>query len=340
MDKENLVIFHGPCDDGFGAAYAAWKYLGDNAEYCQRGHADSLETLPSFIGKKIFLLDFSFKKEVMARMFQEAKQVIWLDHHKTSFQMFSDESVLPERIVSRVSEGELEVCSDDTGALLSCYVEKDHFTNHYTYIYGNHIIILDNNRSGSLITWDFFKELAPDREMEQPLLLRHIDDSDRWKFLIPYTKSFIRHLRSLPMDFQRWDVLSTNINNKSFYEKFIESGVAIDRFYHKQINDTIGRTSRSISIVCMTPDGEKIFNGGSVNANSVFANDIGEILALRSGTFGLSWEQLSNGSIRCSLRSVPEYDVSEIACCFPDGGGHKNSAGFTTTLDKIQSWLL
>ena len=29
----NLVIYHADCSDGFGAAYAAWKLLGDRATY-------------------------------------------------------------------------------------------------------------------------------------------------------------------------------------------------------------------------------------------------------------------------------------------------------------------
>ena len=29
----SLVVYHGHCPDGFGAAYAAWLRLGESAEY-------------------------------------------------------------------------------------------------------------------------------------------------------------------------------------------------------------------------------------------------------------------------------------------------------------------
>ena len=35
----NVVIYHADCTDGFGAAYSAWKQLGNRAEYypCKHG---------------------------------------------------------------------------------------------------------------------------------------------------------------------------------------------------------------------------------------------------------------------------------------------------------------
>ena len=31
----NVVIYHADCTDGFGAAYSAWKQLGNRAEYLE-----------------------------------------------------------------------------------------------------------------------------------------------------------------------------------------------------------------------------------------------------------------------------------------------------------------
>ena len=46
MEKENLVIYHGKCSDGFGAAYSAWKQLGDSADYVPMTY-DDIEDLPN-----------------------------------------------------------------------------------------------------------------------------------------------------------------------------------------------------------------------------------------------------------------------------------------------------
>ena len=36
-----LVIYHASCADGFGAAFAAWLKLGDDAEYVPMQYLDS-----------------------------------------------------------------------------------------------------------------------------------------------------------------------------------------------------------------------------------------------------------------------------------------------------------
>ena len=43
----NCVIYHADCTDGFGAAYSAWKLLGNRAEYhaCRHGHIEVVRVL-------------------------------------------------------------------------------------------------------------------------------------------------------------------------------------------------------------------------------------------------------------------------------------------------------
>ena len=53
----DVVIYHADCTDGFGAAFAAWKLLGNKAEY----HACKHGTKPPDVrGKTVAILDFSF----------------------------------------------------------------------------------------------------------------------------------------------------------------------------------------------------------------------------------------------------------------------------------------
>ena len=56
-NQVNCVIYHADCTDGFGAAYAAWKQLGNRAEYfaCKHGTPP-----PDVKGKIVAILDFSF----------------------------------------------------------------------------------------------------------------------------------------------------------------------------------------------------------------------------------------------------------------------------------------
>ena len=82
-----LVIYHATCADGFGAAFAAWLKLGDDAEYvpCQYGQDFFVESfLLQFNDREVYVLDFSFPHNVMDVLFQNAKRVVWLDHHASS----------------------------------------------------------------------------------------------------------------------------------------------------------------------------------------------------------------------------------------------------------------
>ena len=78
----NLVLYHDGCPDGFGAAYAAWKALGPRAEYLGCDHGSS--TVPSVRGRRVVILDFSFKADVTRRMIQEAECLLVIDHHSTA----------------------------------------------------------------------------------------------------------------------------------------------------------------------------------------------------------------------------------------------------------------
>lgn len=77
----NCVIYHADCTDGFGAAYAAWKLLGNKAEYhaCKHGNSP-----PDVFGKVVAILDFSFNNATTKQMIQDAAGLIVIDHHKSA----------------------------------------------------------------------------------------------------------------------------------------------------------------------------------------------------------------------------------------------------------------
>ena len=155
-----LVIYHAQCADGFGAAFAAWLKLGDKAKYraCQHGADYALpENTFEFKGRNIYILDFSFPRGIMDMLFAGAKRVVWLDHHKTAFEMWCD--------------------------------EERNYTKHEDKY---NTIILDNNKSGAYLAWEYFH---PGTEV--PMFIKHIDDYDRWKFQIYGTKAFNKALWSL-----------------------------------------------------------------------------------------------------------------------------------------------
>ncbi len=77
----NCVIYHANCTDGFGSAYAAWKLLGNRAEYhaCTHGQKP-----PNVRGKNVVILDFSFDNKTTKKMIKDAKELLVIDHHKSA----------------------------------------------------------------------------------------------------------------------------------------------------------------------------------------------------------------------------------------------------------------
>lgn len=77
--KDIVVLYHGNCPDGMGGAFAAWKKFGDSAEYVAMYRDDSLPQ--NLAGKEVYMIDFSFSKEIMHSVEKQAGRLVVLDHH-------------------------------------------------------------------------------------------------------------------------------------------------------------------------------------------------------------------------------------------------------------------
>jgi hypothetical protein len=80
-EQVDLVIYHASCQDGFFAAWAAWKRLGDQAKYV---HCQYNWSPPEVTGKHVAIVDFSFRGEVLEEVLQDVESLIILDHHKST----------------------------------------------------------------------------------------------------------------------------------------------------------------------------------------------------------------------------------------------------------------
>jgi len=83
----NCVIYHADCTDGFGAAYSAWKLLGNRADYhaCKHGTPP-----PDVKGKNVVILDFSFDNATTKKMIEDANTLLVIDHHKSAMVELHD----------------------------------------------------------------------------------------------------------------------------------------------------------------------------------------------------------------------------------------------------------
>lgn len=84
MSNTTVVLYHANCADGFGAAWAAWRKLGENAVYVPVQYG---KPYPSEIDggvREVYILDFSYPADVLERLSASLNCLVILDHHKTA----------------------------------------------------------------------------------------------------------------------------------------------------------------------------------------------------------------------------------------------------------------
>lgn len=80
--KKIVIFYHKDCPDGFGAAWAAWKKLGNKAEYVGISPNPDKKFLQPFAEKSIYFLDAApDKKEIIEDLRRRNKSVVLIDHH-------------------------------------------------------------------------------------------------------------------------------------------------------------------------------------------------------------------------------------------------------------------
>jgi oligoribonuclease NrnB/cAMP/cGMP phosphodiesterase (DHH superfamily) len=307
-----LILYHKDCADGFGSAVAAWMKLGWNAEYCaiQYGTLDKEYALAEnfakleecvksniLYGRTIYILDFSIPQELMLHLATK-NNVIWIDHHETSFLEYTGK--LPTEIPNEA------------------IYERPHPTLE---------VRLDNKRSGAYLSWKYFHP-----QVQVPALIVHVDDYDRWKFKFTNSRPYVKRLYSqIPWKFEEWKKLlrEHDLDDDAKYISFVKEGILLCEQLDSQVHGAIKQAKK----VTLQFNGEER-KGYITNCSPHLNSDVGNKLAEIDRTFGICWNTKGDGKIVCSIRSIGDYNVREIAESFK-GGGHKNASGFSLNFIEI-----
>lgn len=167
METRPLCIYHGGCDDGFGAAFVVNLFFRGEVDF---HYGIYQQDPPDVTGRDVILVDFSYKRPVLEHIWNTADSVLILDHHKTA--------------------------AEDLGDLPSAGKDYEEWIES-----GEPIgVVFDLERSGATIAWDFFF-----RSKRRPWLLEYIEDRDLWRKYLPHNDQIIMALRSYPQDFATWD---------------------------------------------------------------------------------------------------------------------------------------
>lgn len=84
--RKNIVVYHKNCADGFGAATVFYKRFKDEVDYFPGSYTDQMYDLELFRDRGVYLVDFSYKREVVEEIIKIAKFVRLIDHHKSALE--------------------------------------------------------------------------------------------------------------------------------------------------------------------------------------------------------------------------------------------------------------
>jgi uncharacterized protein len=296
MITPTLCIFHNPCADGFTAAWAVWTRFGDAVKFHPGVHG---QPPPDVTGQHVVIVDFSYPRAVLERMAEQAASVLLLDHHHTAQRDLAD---LP-------------------GA---SWTWLDHVENAKR---GEKIgVLFDMNRSGAMLTWDFFHPGEP-----IPKLVQHVEDRDLWRFSLPGTREIQSWLFSHEYDFQIWDGLALQLEDPETYALAIAEGLAIDRKHLKDVKELVRETQRRMAIGGYTVP--------VANLPYTMASDGAHMMADEGYPFAAAYFDRPDCRV-FSLRSRRVEVAIDVGAIAKDvgarlgfsGGGHKHAAGFRAPL--------
>lgn len=275
----DICIYHANCDDGFAAAYAVWKRFGEEVEFIPAQYGDEL---PNVDGKDVLIVDFSYKKHDMQTLASKARRIIVLDHHKTAEAELADFMKL-ECIGGPFEKRDADRMIEGVGV---------HF---------------DMEKSGCRLAWEYCFGTA-----QMPDWFEAVEDRDLWRFALRGTKEISIAIRSMPRNFELWDVFTG--------ERLANEGVTIRRYV-----DMI------VSNICDTAFEEEIagYKVPVAACSYDFVSEAAHELLKRNpaAPFAACVVRSYDG-VTYSLRSMDDrMDVSEIAKS-KGGGGHRNAAGF------------
>ncbi|XP_004515253.1 uncharacterized protein [Cicer arietinum] len=324
IENSAAILYHYPCPDGVFSALAAHLYFKATSLFSPLFFPNTvynplrIEDLPLSEITDLYLLDFVGPPGFVQEISTKVPRVIVLDHHKTALESLSSDTSLGENVIK----------------------------------------VIDMERSGATIAFDYFKEklVNPDVGVvvNQPSVLgeferarqlfKYIEDVDLWRWRLQNSKAFSSGLKDLNIEFD------ARINPSLFdqllsldLDSVISQGMVSLSHKQKLIDDCL---SKSYEIA--------LGNGAygrclAVNADAALSelrSELGHQLATKSqklklrgiGAVVYNVPELENDQkLKISLRSLDNEDTTPISQEF-GGGGHRNASSFLLKSKEFTQW--
>jgi oligoribonuclease NrnB/cAMP/cGMP phosphodiesterase (DHH superfamily) len=178
--------------------------------------------------------------------------------------------------------------------------------------------VYDVDHSGAYIAWKYFFQDTP-----IPKFVLYVEDGDLYRFKMPFAKSILSYVYMQELHFERFDLFEQEFENQDSFTMLNTYGQILLDAHMREISYFALRAEKVLF------EGYEIY---ACNATKKVASDLGHILAEKTNTCALIY-YYDDGKMKCSLRSVGEFDVSVLAAKY-GGGGHKNASGFAIKVDN------
>ncbi len=255
---EKIVLYHANCHDGFGAAcavkmnkaYADATFIpvhyGDVKVENNKLHVRDLN--PGELSNlDLVVVDFSLPMVDTAILAEECASFIWLDHHKTAFEMWLG----PEHSGS--------------------YTMLDETPDRQM------VIGLHMHKSGAMLAWEYFHPNTP-----TPRLILDIQDRDLWVFHRENSKAVHEALSLYGYSFESWIGLMTY---PDAYDFLVTKGQVLVQAMEKRVESALYKSVRTITLINVDGANQEFVSQNALNDISEIGNALCKATGFPSCTF-------------------------------------------------------
>jgi len=295
----DICIFHDPCMDGFTAAWVVkqrWPGIVLVGANYNQAPVD-------VAGKHVLIVDFSYKRDVLAAMGKTAASITVLDHHDSAERELVDWRV---RSISDLKE------PADLARTAADYANSG--KPRYAHLELPIQAVFDMERSGAGLAWDYCFPGKP-----RPKLVRHVEDRDLWKFRFHGTKEVVAVLALWDQDLADWSDFAQKLEDPEAFSDIRNQGSLLLQKFDADLRKTLAETTRTMEI------------GGyptpTANVPYYMASEAADILGVGVPFCATYYDTPTGRKFSLRVRDG-DFAANRVAEQY-GGGGHPKACGFT-----------
>lgn len=293
----NVVLFHGNCQDSFMCAVLARLAFKQNCVFKACSYDEAFDeafdesTLPLYSMAHVYILDFSYPVNVLLKISGYASSLTVLDHHKTFAETIKR--------------------NPDVA---------------FTYRpIANTEFVYEPNSCGARMTSDFLCSSGYDLSECPQMLINYVEDRDLWKWQLPYSHEINEYFSTVPRTFALWKTLMRQFQD----QRDVMVTVGTNLLCQTELHVTRLASAAFPYELC----GHKVWVCNTQSFQSEVGHKICELFP--DAKFAAMYYDKDATTRMWSLRgrATDDFDCSEVAKKF-GGGGHKKACGFKTSIEN------